>query len=225
MPPIALTVFAVGLAVAPARAAPASAPAGPADEKVWYLGVDGAQSGPFTAAEIQGQIKSGKLKPTALAWRDGQAAWLPLAENPTFAPMFAGPPQLPAPPPAAAPPPLPPADPPPNADKPAGPAREQMKRKLEAAYADQLAAEETMQRALIGVAVVLAGQILLDAVIVTVFFVINPGIGVIALVAAPVGLCLECVGGLAVVGFTYKEKLDADAELQKVQSEAGAMRY
>lgn len=62
----------------------------------WYAGVDGKQVGPLSAVEVQARLAAGTLTTGTLVWRDGLAAWTPLAEVPELQPApAAGPPPLP----------------------------------------------------------------------------------------------------------------------------------
>jgi hypothetical protein len=90
----AAVALAISLALSFSGQAPGAQPA-PA-EKVWFLGVDGHQQGPMTAAEVEKQIKGGKAKADTLCWREGQPNWTPLAETAAFRAYFVKPPPLPA---------------------------------------------------------------------------------------------------------------------------------
>ncbi|MEY2149830.1 pilin [Rhodanobacter sp. 115] len=67
-----------------------------------WIGQNGKQYGPYGEAQIRQWLKEGKLAPDAVAWRDGMADWVPIAQ--LFpAPAADQPPQPPVPP---APPPF-----------------------------------------------------------------------------------------------------------------------
>lgn len=75
----ALAPTAVPTPTPTAEAASAAKAAGPPPlpgQAQWYAGVDGAQVGPFTAAELAGR----GLGPDTLVWKAGMAAWTPLRE-------------------------------------------------------------------------------------------------------------------------------------------------
>lgn len=72
-------------------AAPAAAPA------VYFLAVEGQQSGPFDVAGLQAKAGSGLLTRETLVWRQGMAQWKPAGAVTDLASLF-----------AALPPPLPP---------------------------------------------------------------------------------------------------------------------
>jgi hypothetical protein len=111
---VSLLRVAVAVVIALACCSLAAAePAGDAKAKVWFVGIDGAQQGPLTAAEVEKLIKDGKAKPDSLVWREGQGDWIPLSTAPAFRAFFVKPPPLPPAAPAATPPPLPAKTPPP----------------------------------------------------------------------------------------------------------------
>ncbi len=86
---------------APGSAAPGSAaPGGPPplpQHAQWYLGVGGQQQGPYDAAGLEAQARSGALTGSTLVWKNGMAAWTAAQEVPEVAAVL-----------GAAPPPLPP---------------------------------------------------------------------------------------------------------------------
>jgi membrane protease subunit (stomatin/prohibitin family) len=102
----------LGRSTAPAPAAPAAQPgagapaaggtaaqAGPPPlpaQEQWFLGVDGAQQGPFDAAALAGRVASGGLTADTLVWKAGMAQWATAGDVPEVAALL-----------AAAPPPLP----------------------------------------------------------------------------------------------------------------------
>ncbi|BBA97641.1 hypothetical protein RVR_3475 [Actinacidiphila reveromycinica] len=85
---------------APAAAAPAPAAATPPPlprQAQWFLGIGGAQQGPYDAAALSGLVAAGTLTRETLVWKDGMAGWLPAAQVPEVGGLF-----------GAVPPPLPP---------------------------------------------------------------------------------------------------------------------
>lgn len=62
----------------------------------YFLGIDGKQAGPFSAAELQRKVGEGTLTPETLAWMEGMDAWKAAGEIPELARLFGGsPPPLP----------------------------------------------------------------------------------------------------------------------------------
>ncbi len=75
---------------------PAGSPPPLPGDAVWHLGISGAQSGPFTEAEIQSRIRSGTLTAETLAWRSGMPGWVRIDTITAFAGYFpTTPPPLP----------------------------------------------------------------------------------------------------------------------------------
>ncbi|WP_405782037.1 SPFH domain-containing protein [Streptomyces sp. NBC_00859] len=85
-------------AAVPAQAA-APAPAGPPPlpaQEQWFIGVDGAQQGPYDSAALSGLVGAGTLARTTLVWRDGMSGWLPADQVPGVSGLFGSvPPPLP----------------------------------------------------------------------------------------------------------------------------------
>ena len=81
-------------AMQPQAAAPQAPPPLP-NAATWFLGVDGQQVGPLTAAQVQERVAAGTASRDTLAWKDGMAAWTPFAQVADLA--------------GSTPPPLPPA--------------------------------------------------------------------------------------------------------------------
>lgn len=48
----------------------------------WFVGKDGARSGPFTESEVRRLAATGRLDPADLVWRQGLADWVPAASIP-----------------------------------------------------------------------------------------------------------------------------------------------
>ncbi|MEU8507658.1 SPFH domain-containing protein [Streptomyces brevispora] len=95
--------MAAGLAPQPSGPAPAAAPAPaagppplPAQEQ-WFVGVNGAQQGPYDSAGLSALVSEGTLTRATLIWREGMAGWLPADQVPDAGRLF-----------GAVPPPLPP---------------------------------------------------------------------------------------------------------------------
>lgn len=82
--------------MAGALASPA-APAGPPPlptEAGWFLGENGAQTGPHTAGSVRARVQEGSLDPSTLAWREGMSGWTAISELAELRP--AAPPPLPS---------------------------------------------------------------------------------------------------------------------------------
>jgi hypothetical protein len=52
------------------------------DARVWYITVDGATQGPFTAGEVRDQLQAGSINPQTYVFRQGLGNWIPLAQAP-----------------------------------------------------------------------------------------------------------------------------------------------
>jgi hypothetical protein len=50
----------------------------------YHLAVQGASLGVFGPAEVEAGLATGRFPATALSWREGEAAWVPLASRPEF---------------------------------------------------------------------------------------------------------------------------------------------
>lgn len=59
----------------------------------YFVGRNGSPTGPFDAATIANQIRSGELKRDMLVWHEGMAQWAPANQIPTIAGLF--PPPMP----------------------------------------------------------------------------------------------------------------------------------
>lgn len=55
----------------------------------WFVGRNGARSGPFTTAQLREMVSSGRLAAGDLVWREGMAAWAPCSTIPG---LLGGPP-------------------------------------------------------------------------------------------------------------------------------------
>ncbi|MET9532007.1 SPFH domain-containing protein [Streptomyces sp. NPDC006649] len=89
--------MAAGLA--PQQSAAAPAPAGPPPlpaQEQWFVGVNGAQQGPYDSAALSGLVGAGTLTRTTLVWKDGMSGWLPADQVPGIGGLFGSvPPPLP----------------------------------------------------------------------------------------------------------------------------------
>jgi hypothetical protein len=74
------------------------------DSPMYYLLLDGAQSGPFTLAQLIGMWQARRITPLTLYWEEGNADWLPLHNIVPLLEMPSRP--APAPAPTVRPPPL-----------------------------------------------------------------------------------------------------------------------
>jgi hypothetical protein len=50
----------------------------------YHLAVQGASLGVFAFAEVEAGLATGRFAGTVLSWREGEVAWVPLAERPEF---------------------------------------------------------------------------------------------------------------------------------------------
>lgn len=73
----------------------------PLSTAAFFVAIGGQQQGPFQPPALQPYISAGQVTRETLVWRQGMAAWMPAAQVPDLAGLF-----------AAAPPPLPPPLPP-----------------------------------------------------------------------------------------------------------------
>jgi len=71
-------------AAAPKAPGPAAPPPVPSAGRPWHLHVDGRTVGPYAAAAVVDQVKTGKIPTETLAWKEGMADWQPLSEVPDF---------------------------------------------------------------------------------------------------------------------------------------------
>ncbi|MFE2375868.1 SPFH domain-containing protein [Streptomyces sp. NPDC059398] len=86
-------------AAAPAPAAAPAQAAGPPPlpaQEQWFIGVDGAQQGPYDSATLSGLVGAGTLTRATLVWKDGMPGWLPADQVPGVSGLFGSvPPPLP----------------------------------------------------------------------------------------------------------------------------------
>ena len=61
-----------------AGAAPPPLPG--AAQATWFVAIDGQQKGPFTMDQLQGEIASGRVSRSTLAWKSGLPQWTPLEQ-------------------------------------------------------------------------------------------------------------------------------------------------
>jgi membrane protease subunit (stomatin/prohibitin family) len=87
---------AASMASAPTPAQSARPPPLPTENQ-WYVGIAGAQQGPFDVNGLAGQVHGGAMTRSSLVWKNGMAGWVPAGEVPELAQLF-----------GAVPPPLPP---------------------------------------------------------------------------------------------------------------------
>ena len=86
----------------PFGAAPPPPPFGAQPNYSYHLFVNGAQTGPHPAAHITQWLAAKQIPADTMAWREGIAAWTPLAQLPEFATAATPPPPFMPPPPKAA---------------------------------------------------------------------------------------------------------------------------
>lgn len=60
------------------------------DDAAWYVVIDGAQTGPLSVAEVQGQVDAGAVTGESYAWREGMPDWLRLTDVPALADALTG---------------------------------------------------------------------------------------------------------------------------------------
>jgi hypothetical protein len=68
------------------------------NDRFWYVAVGGQQQGPWSTAEVQDSIRSGRFGRDAYVFSEGMANWVPIASQPELASAF-GPAVSAAPPP------------------------------------------------------------------------------------------------------------------------------
>jgi len=68
----------------PKAASAAAPPPVPSAGRPWHLHIDGRTVGPYAAATVVDQVKTGKIPTETLAWKEGMADWQPLSEIPDF---------------------------------------------------------------------------------------------------------------------------------------------
>ncbi|WP_406141065.1 SPFH domain-containing protein [Streptomyces sp. NBC_01089] len=83
-------------AAAPAAPAPAAGPPPLPAQDQWFIGVNGAQQGPYDGAALSGLVGAGTLTRETLVWKDGMAGWLAADQVPGISGLFGSvPPPLP----------------------------------------------------------------------------------------------------------------------------------
>jgi len=60
------------------------------DDAVWYVVIDGAQTGPLTIDEIVAQVQLGSIGSGSFAWREGMDDWETLVDIPEFSGFIDG---------------------------------------------------------------------------------------------------------------------------------------
>lgn len=73
------------------------------DGAVWYIGVQGQQQGPLGTQQVIDLVRTGQLDQTAYVYGQTHPQWTPIAQIPTFAPLFGAVAPPPPPPPGPAP--------------------------------------------------------------------------------------------------------------------------
>ncbi|NDZ83426.1 DUF4339 domain-containing protein, partial [Streptomyces sp. SID10853] len=83
-------------AAAPAAPAPAAGPPPLPTQEQWFIGVNGAQQGPYDGSALNGLVGAGTLTRETLVWKDGMAGWLAADQVPGISGLFGSvPPPLP----------------------------------------------------------------------------------------------------------------------------------
>ncbi|KGM32118.1 DUF4339 domain-containing protein, partial [Inquilinus limosus] len=73
-----------------------SAPPPLPGSEAYHVAIDGKQSGPFPAAQLQGLVRDGRLTRDSLVWTQGMANWSKAGEVSALATLFTDqPPPLP----------------------------------------------------------------------------------------------------------------------------------
>ncbi|MGA5699092.1 SPFH domain-containing protein [Peterkaempfera bronchialis] len=76
--------------------APAAGPPPLPQQEQWFIGVGGAQQGPYDSAALAGLVGAGTLTRTTLVWQNGMSGWLPAEQVPEVDRLFGSvPPPLP----------------------------------------------------------------------------------------------------------------------------------
>ncbi|AXI80391.1 SPFH domain-containing protein [Peterkaempfera bronchialis] len=76
--------------------APAAGPPPLPQQEQWFIGVGGAQQGPYDSAALAGLVGAGTLNRTTLVWQNGMSGWLPAEQVPEVNRLFGSvPPPLP----------------------------------------------------------------------------------------------------------------------------------
>ena len=68
---------------------PPPPPPPPPTETTWFVLVNGAQTGPFTAAEIEEKVRKGQMDGATLVWAPGMDQWVAAAAVAALAPLVA----------------------------------------------------------------------------------------------------------------------------------------
>jgi hypothetical protein len=71
-----------------------------AQQRVFYLAINGAQYGPCDVSALSQMLAAGQINGDTLAWCEGMSAWQPMKSIPALSALF-------GPPPGAVPPPIP----------------------------------------------------------------------------------------------------------------------
>jgi membrane protease subunit (stomatin/prohibitin family) len=81
---------------------PGAAPAPPPiPQTLYFVAVNGQQTGPYPPATLQAMAGQGSLSAASMVWAQGMPGWVPANQVPELAAVFATPPPLPPPPPPA----------------------------------------------------------------------------------------------------------------------------
>jgi hypothetical protein len=54
---------------------------GPEPDQVWYTALNGKQQGPFSIAQIVGQLRNKPIEPGFLVWKPGMKEWSPILDS------------------------------------------------------------------------------------------------------------------------------------------------
>lgn len=92
----------MGQAMAGGAAPQQAAPPPPPPPPMFYVAVNGQQTGPFTLEALQAQAASGQFTRDSLVWAQGMDGWKAAGQTPNLAGVFAAVPPPPPPPPPMA---------------------------------------------------------------------------------------------------------------------------
>jgi hypothetical protein len=76
-------------------------PPPPIPQTLYFVAVNGQQTGPYPPATLQAMAGQGSLTADSMIWAQGMPSWMPANQIPELAAVFATPPPLPPPPPPA----------------------------------------------------------------------------------------------------------------------------
>jgi hypothetical protein len=75
-------------ALGPMARPPAAEPPPVPTDRRYFVAVNGHQTGPFSRADVEHQIREGQLLRDSLVWTEGLADWTPAGQVPELLPVF-----------------------------------------------------------------------------------------------------------------------------------------